>query len=93
MASTVAHRTALKKGQRIHANANDTAMTSSKRAWSSRLRTRRAPKDQSIHNLKFPERDNLADRNKPHGEGLRSNSNSVDVSGSEIRVFVGVVDR
>src|SRR5262245_8597261 len=40
MASTVAHRTALKNGQRIHANASDTAMTSSNKARSSRVRTR-----------------------------------------------------
>src|SRR5680860_1715279 len=38
MASTVAHNTALKKGQRIHANASDTARTSNKRVRSSRLR-------------------------------------------------------
>ena len=31
MASTVAHRTALKKGQRIHAKISDTAITSSKK--------------------------------------------------------------
>ena len=40
MASTVAHRTALKKGQRIHAKISDTAITSSKRVLSSRVRTR-----------------------------------------------------
>ena len=40
IARTVAHKTALKKGQRIQANARDTAMTSSKRVRSSRLRTR-----------------------------------------------------
>ena len=39
IASTVAHKTALKKGQRIEANARDTAMTSSKKVRSSRLRT------------------------------------------------------
>ena len=31
MASTVAHRTALKEGQRIHAKVSDTAITSSKK--------------------------------------------------------------
>jgi hypothetical protein len=40
MARTVAHSTALKKGQRIHAKASDTAMSRSIKARSSRVRTR-----------------------------------------------------